>query len=113
MIRGTCSVCGREFAVRKGRLSWHKFPKSLIVHPQKHRPDHCLGVHFPPIEHSREGLVRYIGEALSLLDAMKHDPEGYRGSPEWLHRRNELNGIIDELMRKYRYWEGREYDLPR
>lgn len=105
-------MCGREFSVRNLRLAWHKFPASIIVHPRVHQPDHCLGVHFPPLEYSREGLVRYLSEALCLLDAMKHDPDGFRGSAEWLARRDELKGIIAELARTYRAWEGHPYDVP-
>lgn len=73
MTRGTCSVCGREFAVRNGRLAWHKFPGSVIVHPRIHRPDHCLGFLFPPLEVSNEGTRFYLGEVSSLLDALQNE----------------------------------------
>lgn len=112
MSRGTCSVCGREFAVRSGRLAWHKFPGSVIAHPRIHRPDHCLGFLFPPLEVSREGLERYLGEVLSVLDAMKHDREGYRGSPEWTARQDELREVVLGLARTYQAWEGRAYEIP-
>lgn len=112
MVRGTCSVCGREFVVRKGRLSWHKFPGSVIIHPRIHRPDHCLGILYPPMEVSRAGLVQYLDEVLCLLNAMDYDPKGYRCSPEWLERQFELSEIVRGLARTYEAWEGRPYNIP-
>lgn len=93
MSRGTCSVCGREFAIRSGRLAWHKFPGSVIAHPRVHRPDHCLGFLFPPLEVSREGTRFYLEEVSCLLDAIQNE----KGSDYYLRVERVRNELVGKL----------------
>lgn len=97
MTGGTCSVCGLVFPLDEDRKPmWHEYPDApayCLNHPRIHENDHCLGVHFPPLELSPEGAKDSLNTLTVLLAELEGELEAWRCEG--------LEKVFSETLRRY------------